>query len=204
MDAPSIRKVTPADIAILARRLAPSFASQPLTRWLLGKDPTAMDKGERVLELDFLNAIRYGLTYTTEDFRGAALWNPPDRSVSAWENITWFLKLLRIAGVSLNLPAQLAAFWRFERLFPDTPNYYLSLLAVGPDAQGKGFGSALLGPVLAMCDTQGVMAYTVTDWEPNLRFYGKMGFRVRDIIPIPKAGVTAWTLSREPGARNPG
>ncbi len=42
-----------------------------------------------------------------------------------------------------------------EKRHPHEPHWYLALLATDPTAQGRGFGSALLRPVLAECDEQG-------------------------------------------------
>jgi ribosomal protein S18 acetylase RimI-like enzyme len=195
-----VRKATETDIPILAPALAESFVAQPLTKWILGEGEEGLRKGEEVLALDFRNALRYDLMFTTNELQGAALWHPPERRVSAWKNFIWFLKLLRIVGFNRNFFAQMAAFWRFERLFPREANYYLSMLAVAPAFQGMGIGSALLRPVLEMCDARGIPAYTVTDMESNVRFYERLGFRVRDTFPIPKAGVTAWTLWRKSGS----
>jgi len=193
-----IRKVIGKDIPFLARVLAPSFAAQPLTKWILGEGEKGIRKGVRVLELDFRNALRYDLMFTTEDLQGAALWHPPERRESTRENFIWFLRLLRIIGLSRNLFAQINAFRTFEELFPREPNYYLAMLAVAPAFQGRGIGSALLKPVLEMCDARCIPAYAVTDTATNVRFYEKLGFRARDSFPIPKAGVTAWTLWRAP------
>jgi len=191
-----IRKATREDVRHLARALAPSFAEQPLTRWLLGEGEKGLRKGVEVLELDFGNALRYDLMFTTEDLQGAALWYPPERRESRWENFVWFLRLLRIVGMNRDLPAQITAFWKFDRLFPREPHYYLAMLAVAPEFQGMGIGTALLRPVLEMCDARRVHAYTVTDTAVNVRFYGRLGFRVRDSFDIEKAGVTVWTLWR--------
>lgn len=193
-----VRKVMREDIPVLVPRLALAFASQPLTKWILGDDEEALKRGERVLKLDFENALQYDLMLTTTALQGAALWHPPDRKQTAWQGIVWLLKLIQIIGISRNLPAQLESFWKFEKLFPRIPNYYLSMLAVAPAFQGQGIGSALLQPVLELCDARGIIAYTVTDTEPNVVFYEKQGFRVKDIIPIPRAGLKAWTMLREP------
>jgi len=193
-----IRKITAEDIPVLVPLLAKSFAAQPLTRWMLGDDERALRRGERVLKLDFENAFQYNLMFTTTGLQGAALWHPPDRTQTAWQGVMWLLKLIQIVGISRNLPAQLESFWKLEKLFPRIPNYYLSMLAVAAPFQGQGIGSALLQPVLKICDARGIIAYTVTDMEPNVVFYQKQGFRVKDVIPIPRACLKAWTMSREP------
>ena len=193
-----VRKVMREDIPILVPLLARSFASQPLTRWMLGDDERALRKGERILQLDFENALQYDLMFTTTNLQGAAIWNPPERRQTAWQGFVWLPRLIRIIGISRNLPAQLESFRRLEKLFPRIPNYYLSMLAVDLASQGRGIGSALIKPVLELCDKRGIIAYTVTDMETNVVFYQKQGFHVQDTIPIRRACLRAWTMLREP------
>lgn len=197
-----VRKVMREDIPILVTRLARSFSSQPLTKWMLGDDERALRKGERILKLDFENALQYDLTFTTSTLQGAALWHPPERKQTGWQGFVGLLNLFRIIGISRDLPAQLESFWNLEKLFPKIPNYYLSMLAVDPAFQGRGIGSALLKPVLELCDKRGIIAYTVADMESSVVFYQKQGFRIQAAIPIRRAGLMAWTMWREP-AKNP-
>jgi GNAT superfamily N-acetyltransferase len=95
--------------------------------------------------------------------------------------------------------AQIKLLSQIERARPKTPYYYLRLLAVAPAWQGRGIGTALLRPILDICDAQGVPAYLETDFEPNLRFYERHGFSVKETIPIPPAGLRMWTMWREAG-----
>ena len=54
-----------------------------------------------------------------------------------------------------------------ERDIP-SPHWYLSILGVDPDHQGKGLGGELLKPVLAQADAQGLPCYLET-LEENAR-----------------------------------
>jgi len=193
-----VRKATADDIALLVPRLAQSFVSQPLTKWVLGTGERAVRKGEQILTLDFQNALLHDLMYTTADLNGAALWYPPGVRQTIWKSISWIVTFTCITGLSGRLISQLSLFRKYEKTFPKVPHYYLSLLAVAPGCQGKGVGSALLEPVLRICDKEKVPAYTATDTELNVRFYEKHGFRVNDTIVTGDARVTVWTLFREP------
>ncbi|MCX6354647.1 MAG: GNAT family N-acetyltransferase [Candidatus Aureabacteria bacterium] len=193
-----VRKATADDITLLIPRLAQSFVSQPLTKWVLGTGERAVKKGEQILRLDFQNALSHDLMYTTADLNGAALWYPPGVRQTIWKIISWIVGFTCIAGLSRRLVPQFSLFRKYEQTFPKVPHYYLSLLAVAPGCQGKGVGSALLEPVLQICDEEKVPAFTATDTELNVRFYEKHGFCVRDTIATGDAGVTVWTLFREP------
>jgi len=77
-----------------------------------------------------------------------------------------------------------------------TPHWYLSILGVDPDHQGKGLGGALLQPALAKADQEGVPCYLETLEEKNLAFYGRHGFEVLVDDREPHSGLKFWTMIR--------
>lgn len=90
-----------------------------------------------------------------------------------------------------------------ERLRPAEPVWYVEALGVLPDAQGRGLGSALLGPVLAKSDATGVPCYLETGREQNVAFYERAGFALLDAVPTglcQDGGPTFWRMLR-PAAR---
>lgn len=91
----------------------------------------------------------------------------------------------------------LRLFLEVDRRHPKVPHWYLSLLATDPTVQGRGFGSALLQPVLERCDHDGICAYTETQKEANLGWYARSGFAVIDQIQLPDTP-PVWRLQREP------
>jgi len=77
-----------------------------------------------------------------------------------------------------------------------TPHWYLSILGVDPDHQGKGLGGALLQPALAKADQEGLPCYLETLEEKNLAFYGRHGFEVLVDDREPHSGLKFWTMIR--------
>ena len=77
------------------------------------------------------------------------------------------------------------------------PHYYLAVLGTEPEKQGKGFGAAMLAPVLDRCDAEGALAYLESSKERNIPFYERHGFVVQETLQLPD-GPPLWPMIREP------
>ena len=71
------------------------------------------------------------------------------------------------------------------------------VLGVDPPRQGEGLGSALMQPVLELCDRERVPAYLESSKERNVDFYARHGFRVTSELRLPK-GPAMWPMWRNP------
>jgi ribosomal protein S18 acetylase RimI-like enzyme len=58
-------------------------------------------------------------------------------------------------------------------------SWYLSIVAVAPQAQGRGLGARLLAPTLAEADATNAVCYLETFNPRSLRFYERLGFVTR-------------------------
>ena len=76
--------------------------------------------------------------------------------------------------------------------------WYLSIVAVDPAAQGKGFGRKLLEPTLAEADRVSAMCYLETFSPGNIGFYQRLGFSPRARISEPTTGADYVVMVRPP------
>ena len=109
------------------------------------------------------------------------------------------------------LPSLLRALAR-DTLPPDPPGAapfegLVSTVAVSPDAQGRGVGSALLRALLARWDAEGGGPLALdTQRDINVPFYERLGFRVTaTVTQVGAHGVeySDWKMRREAAAAAP-
>ena len=111
-----------------------------------------------------------------------------------------------VEGFVLSAPAILRSahplkairlFTEVERRHPREPHWYLSLLVTDPTLQGRGLGSAVIAPGLAVADDAGMPCYLETQKESNVGWYARQGFELQRTISLP--GIpSVWCLWREP------
>ena len=182
--------------------LAAAFAEYPLFPPLcpnLERRPRVIDAFCRFL---FRIAVRHNGAFATPDRAAVACALPPG---SEWPSEWAYLR----AG-ALSVPWRLG--WRggiwFMRLGPvfdstrrnqmgDRPHWYLHLLGVRPEAQGKGLSRAVLRPIFEAADRDRVPVYLETLPEANVPIYQKLGFTLLGKSELP-GGLPNWEMAREP------
>jgi ribosomal protein S18 acetylase RimI-like enzyme len=192
------RRVTPADVPALARMLARAFFDDPVAMWSC--PPDALRTG--VLEHFNAARLRHLLEereiWTTPELASAALWAPPQRWKTTPRQDLELARPMLHPRLLVRAPLIVKGLLGLERRHPRTPpHWYLAVLGTDPAAQGQGFGSAVLGPVLQQCDADGVGAYLESSKERNIAFYARHGFRVTGELRLPR-GPTMWAMWREP------
>ena len=107
-----------------------------------------------------------------------------------------------VAAVERSIPEQrqaevFAVFEAMGDVHPREPHWYLPMIGVRPDRQGRGLGSAMLWPVLARCDAEGIPAYLEATTQRNRDLYARHGFRQTATIEV--AGCpTLYAMLRQP------
>jgi len=85
----------------------------------------------------------------------------------------------------------------FERLLevhPAEPHWYLAVLGVDPDSQGRGLGGAVLDVFLRQVDSEPEPVYLETDRASNVDFYRNRGFGL--VAEETIYGVTVYRMLR--------
>jgi ribosomal protein S18 acetylase RimI-like enzyme len=87
----------------------------------------------------------------------------------------------------------------WSKLDPAEPHWHLGPVAVEPQLQHQGIGTAMLDAFCTITDGFHSLAYLETDKEENVRLYRRFGFRV--IYSAKVLGVPNWFMSRAPQAK---
>lgn len=196
---PEIRKATPSELPAVAALLARAFYDDPAMTWTFPNKSRRLRQSERFWNIRLRHMAPQEQIYVTDDLGAAAAWTLPDRWQVSWRESGELGRMM----LNLRLPTLFRGLQRLERAHPHSPpHFYLAVIGTDPAHRGQGLGSALLRPILQLCDVDGVPAYLESSKARNVDFYSRFGFRVRGDVHLPK-GPFMWPMWRDPNAELP-
>ena len=184
-----------------AETLVAAFRADPMFAYL---QPDEVRRGQFIRWMS-TRALRYGTmygnVYSDNDADGVAVWlGPGATDMSMW-------RLLRSGFLTMPFSWGLGVMSRFNALDTHlkkihkaaTPgdHWYLLMLGVAPEQQGKGLGSRLIGVAASQADAAGHPCYLDTETEENVSYYQKRGFEVVGEHKFSDA-LTMWGMRPEP------
>jgi GNAT superfamily N-acetyltransferase len=186
-----------------ARVFARSFFDYPLMTYYWPDQERRARYLERYLGWAINYGLRYGEVVATPELAGVAIWLPPDQThITTWRYIlAGFLPVPILMGVRhffMQTSKSEDLLLQVHGEIMPRPHWYLWAVAVDPDRQGKGIGTALIQPGLERADAQRLPCYVETHDEENMPFYLKHGFDLVRCEPVPGSDLRFWCLVREP------
>jgi len=169
---------TEVDQAVAAISLA--FISDPAARWVYPDPSTYINYFPKFVRAFGGNAFAHGTAHQVSEFRGAALWLPPD----VHPDHEALDSLMQESLPADRLQELSGVFERMGEYHPNEPHWYLPLIGVDSAHQGRGYGSALLRHALRQCDTDNVAAYLESSNPANVPLYERHGFVVLGTIQV--------------------
>jgi len=189
------RHATRRDLPAIVDALVAGFHEDPLYVWLY---PDAAERPGRLLETFELItdlALPRGHLYTNADRSAAAAWTSPDVALVDDADGARFVAMIE-RHVGARVEHVVAGMARTEAERPAEPHFALHSLGVDASAQGTGVGSALVAPVLARCDEDGLAAHLTSSAARNVPFYERLGFAVTAQTELPGGGPVMRTMIR--------
>lgn len=91
------------------------------------------------------------------------------------------------------------AFWKWVwGHIPEEPHWFLDVIAVDPEHQGRGVGSALARFVMRRAAADGLPLLLDTGLERNVAFYRGLGFEVMADGDAPGGAPHVWFMRADP------
>ena len=193
------RHATRADLPTMVEAMVAGFHEDPLYVWLY---PDAAERPERLRETFELIcdlALPHGHLYTNAERSAAAAWTTPDVPLVDDVQGERFLDMIeRHVGERALHVAEGMGHTEAER--PAGPHFALHSLSVDAAVQDTGVGSALVAPVLARCDEDGLPAHLTSSAARNVPFYERLGFAVTAEVTLPGDGPVMRAMIRQPAS----
>ena len=165
-------------------------------------DPARAQKAMlKYMDYSMKEALAHGKLCRTKDLtKGACLWSKPvapPLDLQIAKKKKQFL-LDHLGRESLDTYCQIVDFMSEEsRTMVSDNSWYLSILGISPDHQGKGLGLDLVLPVLKLTDEIGAASYLETFTPKNLRFYKRLGFYEAKTVHEPVTGSNYTIMVRD-------
>jgi len=187
----------PTDVEALEDVLQSAFWDDPVMMFLFPDGPSRSRRSARLFRALLQgHYLPMRTVWTTADQAGAALWAPPGHWKLPARQILRSLPAV-VTSLGRQAPRSLRFMDEVDRCHPSEPHWYLGVLGTDPPHQGRGIGSALMAPVLARCDGEGVPAYLESSKESNIAFYARHGFAVVGEVQ-PDGAPPLYRMWREP------
>ena len=154
------------------------------------------------LDYSMQEALPYGALVTSEEAnQGAAIWSlPTDAQQGKLKSQAKKDFLLNYMGEN-SLITYLAISDFMDQQSADVvgeDDWYLSILGINPNMQGRGLGKKLLAPTLELADQQDTSCYLETFTPLNMSFYARLGFVAKHQAYEPTCQQHYWIMVRQP------
>lgn len=186
-----IRRATAADLPAVAQTLHETFCDDAISSWVFPDKAVRDELHPGFMRVFASMGLRGGEVYLTPDAHGVAVWYAitPGESADSGD----LDELLAAAGPAAPRAQALDAL--FSARHPAGEEHlYLHFLAVRPDYQRQGLGTALLRDRL---DRAGVPAYLESSSLRSAALYARVGFAHRETIELPEGGPTVFPMWRD-------
>jgi len=201
-DLDGLCRLTKAQVKPAAEALSRAFQNYPLLQYYFPEELERKKITSYFLSLAIYSGIRYGEIYATSpNMEGVAIWFPSDNyPVNIWKlvrsvPISVIFGLGRYGGGRMRQVGEYVDAVH-QRLSPFR-HWFLQVIGVDPQFQGKGYAGKLLKPMLARIDEEGLSCYLETLDEHNVALYEHFNFTVIDKSTIPGTKLTNWAMLRE-------
>jgi amino acid transporter/GNAT superfamily N-acetyltransferase len=192
---------TTVELDIVTTVLSKAFQTDVPGEWLVPEPDVRATVYPAYFNLLARHALRgAGEVFATADRTAVAIWYAAPYGVPDAAPAEYDAQLAAATGPYL--PRFLALDAARQAGHPvDRAHHYLNFVAVLPEHQGRGLGSALLASRLSELHRLGTPAYLEATNRRNLALYLHHGFKVIGTVTVPDGGPTLYRMWREARVR---
>lgn len=132
---------------------------------------------------------------------GVSIWSVPlsERDASRKSEAKKNLILTCMGQRSLQTYEEIVSFMsKASEKVVSERDWYLSILGILPEFQGKGLGADLVQPILQQADEAGIATYLETFTPRNMSFYQRLGYQSIASFSEPVTQCDYWIMRRLP------
>lgn len=180
--------------------IATAFHDLAVSRWLVTDPGERLRAQSRQFAMLVRHALAHGDVHTTPEETAVAVWLPDADEHMVPPIQDYARRLAQICGH--DLPRFQSLDQAMDDHHPDEPHWYLAFLAVHPDLQGAGVGSALLRHQHQRLDLLGAPAFLHAADRRARDLYLRHGYRAAgEPFPVGDGGPPMYPMWRDPGTR---
>ncbi|MFX0024648.1 MAG: GNAT family N-acetyltransferase [Candidatus Hermodarchaeota archaeon] len=190
-------QIKPASIII-----SKAFFRDPLMIYLFPESNGREQKLAYMMELLIRIGMNYGIVHVTSPkLEGIAIWFPSNNvKITPWMGIlnggiSYFFKLGK------KLVKRQNRIYNYinskHRALFSSQHWYLSVIAIDPLFQGRGFSHILLNSMFIQIDKQNLATFLDTNNKENIPIYKKHGFKILEKYEIPNTKLINWAMIRD-------
>jgi ribosomal protein S18 acetylase RimI-like enzyme len=192
----AIRTAGEGDRELVMRLLDAAFQDDPVSGWVFPGDEHRRTTHPGLMAAFTDVVLAEGWIDLTEDGTACALWLsvPADAHEADDDGPALLREAVDPDNERVELIGRLTA-----GIHPvGRAHEYLWMIAVSPERQGEGLGTALITSVLDRCDREGLPAYLEASNARSRALYERLGFKLRERpLDLPD-GPQMWPMWREP------
>lgn len=147
------------------------------------------------------DGLRNGKVFApTSKLEGIAIWYPPNKvHIGVWRGLrNGVLKVVKKFGKTtirkMNQINKISK--QIHNKHISEPHWYLALIAVKSEYQGRGYASQLLIPMIKRIQNQGLSIYLETNSLKNVSLYEHFNFKVVEELKIQNTTIPHWSMIR--------
>lgn len=189
------------DLPKAAEILANAFMDDPLA-CAFKELPDFKEKFTAFFQVPITYAHKYGEVFApSKDLEGIMAWTPGHKAeMSLWRIMrSGAIKpAMQMGQAYKNIKPFVVQTTKDRKHFMKGKDfYYLAIIGVSPDHQGKGFGKRLLQAFIEHGKKNDLPLYLETETEQNSSLYQHFGFKTLNQTEMPSLNMNLWSMVRE-------